>query len=108
MYRKFKPPFFWTAIAQDRQSCQSHFCLTKNPLLYRSVRPESGRVRADSSVGLRWQAVFSVPQIVWNRSTRRAGARGGARVGRSKWLILTKLSPEFLSRANQVIKDAPR
>jgi len=50
MYRKFKPPFFWPAIAQDRQSCQSHFCLTKNPLFYRSVRPESGRVRADRFV----------------------------------------------------------
>src|SRR5262245_22328461 len=43
MYRKFKPPFFWPAIAQDRQSCQSHFCLMKNPLLYRSARPESDR-----------------------------------------------------------------
>src|SRR5215510_1249614 len=29
MYRKFRPPFFWPAIAQDRQSCQSHFCLRK-------------------------------------------------------------------------------
>src|SRR5262245_74964 len=43
MYRKFKPPFFWPAIAQDRQSCQSHFCLMKNPLLYRSAWPESSR-----------------------------------------------------------------
>jgi GH15 family glucan-1,4-alpha-glucosidase len=31
------------AIAQDRESCQSVFCLTKNPLLYRSPRRESGR-----------------------------------------------------------------
>src|SRR5262249_25844146 len=43
MYRKFKPPFFWPAIAQDRQSCQSHFCLMKNPLLCRSAWPESSR-----------------------------------------------------------------
>src|SRR5215468_2303702 len=43
MYRKFKPPFFRPAIAQDRQSCQSHFCLMKNPLLYRSAWPESSR-----------------------------------------------------------------
>jgi len=28
-------------------------------------------------VGLRWQAVLTA-QMVWNRSTRRAGARGGA------------------------------
>jgi hypothetical protein len=26
------------------------------------------------------------PQIVWNRSTRLAHARGGARVGRPRWL----------------------
>src|SRR5215470_16178312 len=43
MYRKFKPPFFWPAIAQDRQSCQSHFRLMKNPLLHRSAWPESSR-----------------------------------------------------------------
>src|SRR5215475_12769485 len=43
MYRKFKPPFFWPAIAEDRESCQSHFCLMKNPLLYRSAWPESSR-----------------------------------------------------------------
>ena len=31
------------AISQDRESCQFLFCLTKNPLLYRAARPESGR-----------------------------------------------------------------
>ena len=31
------------AISQDRESCQFLFCLMKNPLLYRSARPESGR-----------------------------------------------------------------
>src|SRR5215831_18576541 len=40
----FKPLFFMAgAIAQDRQSCQFFFCLMKNPLLYRSAWPESGR-----------------------------------------------------------------
>src|SRR5215831_13933108 len=91
------------AIAQDRESCQLWLCLTKNPLLYRSARPESDRearerflvaplVRTQSErrhkacVG---QAVW-VAQIVWNRSTRRAGARGGARVDKPKWVrILT-------------------
>ena len=42
--RIFKPPFSMTgAISQDRDRCQFLFCLMKNPLLYRSARPESGR-----------------------------------------------------------------
>src|SRR5262245_5381686 len=44
---------------------------------------------ASGAVGLRWQAVVGC-QIVWNKSTRRAGARGVARVGRPRCLrILT-------------------
>jgi len=43
---------------------------------------------------LRWQAVFG-SQIVWNKWTRCAGARGGARVGRPRWLrILTITTKE--------------
>ena len=72
MNRIFKPPFSMTgAISQDRERCQFLFCLMKNPPLYRSARPESGRearerflwrrsleLRASGAVGLRWQAVF--------------------------------------------------
>ena len=79
------------AISQDRESCQFLFCLTKILPLYRSARPESGwegalmeaarsnseRAASSASVGRR----FSAPQVVWNRSNRSAGARGGARVG---------------------------
>ena len=33
---------------------------------------------------------YSAPQIVWNKSTRRVGERGGARDGRPRWVrILT-------------------
>ena len=60
------------AISQPLQSCQFLFCLMKNPLLYRSARPQSGREaserflmetlgrtqRASGAVGLRWQAAF--------------------------------------------------
>ena len=54
-----------------------------------SLSRRSVELRASRAVGLRWQAVLLV-QIVWNRSTRRAGERGGARVGRPRWLrILT-------------------
>ena len=35
---------------------------------------------------------FSAPQIVWNRSTRRAGARGGAPVGRPRWLRILMIT----------------
>ena len=52
-------------------------------------RAASVELRASGAVGLRWQAISGC-QIVWNRSTRRAGARGRARDGRPKWLrILT-------------------
>jgi hypothetical protein len=74
----------------------------RNPLLCRAARPESGREARES---LLWAARsnsgraapsacvgkrFSAAQIIWNRSTRRTGARGGARVDRPRWLrILT-------------------
>src|SRR5262245_23582483 len=51
-------------------------------------------LRASGVVGLRWQAVFGC-QIIWNRSTRRAGAHGGARVGRPKWLRILTITVTF-------------
>ena len=51
----------------------------------------SGELRASGAVGLRWQPVFGC-QIVWNRSTRRAGERGGARVGRPRWLRILSIT----------------
>jgi hypothetical protein len=73
-----------------------------NPMFYRAARPESARearegslgrrsveLRASGAVGWRWRALFGC-QMVWNKSTRRAGERGEARVGRRRWLrILT-------------------
>ena len=48
-------------------------------------------IRASGAVGLRWQAVFGC-QIVWNRSTRRAGARGGARVDKPRWVRILMIT----------------
>ena len=48
---------------------------------YGAARSNSERAAPSACVGKR----FSAPQIVWNRSTRCAGARGGARVGRPRW-----------------------
>ena len=76
------------AISQQRKRCQLLFCLMKNPLLYRSARPESGRgrdargtlwsrsleIQSDWVRRLAWQAVFG-GQIVWNRSTQIADGR---------------------------------
>src|SRR5262249_12728423 len=81
------------AISQGRQRCQAVFWLMKDALSYRSARAGEGSECARTgslwSVGLRWQAVFGF-QIVWNKSTRRAAERGGARVGRPRWVsILT-------------------
>src|SRR5262245_47416212 len=54
-----------------------------------SLGRRSVELRANGAVGWRWQAVFGC-QMVWNKSTRRAGERGGAWVGRPRWLrILT-------------------
>ena len=102
--RIFKPPFLLAgAIAQDRQRCQFPFVLDEKPAFVpggsageRSggarkiscgvARSNSGGAAPSACVGKR----FSAAQIIWNRSTRRAGARGGARVGRPRWLrILT-------------------
>jgi hypothetical protein len=51
-----------------------------------AARSNSERAAPSARVGNR----FSAPQIVWNRSNRCAGERGGARVGRPRWArILT-------------------
>src|SRR5215467_14928135 len=53
---------------------------------YGAARSNSERAAPSACVGKR----FSAAHIVWNKSTRRADARGGARVGRPQWLrILT-------------------
>ena len=75
------------AIAQDRESCQFPFVLDEKPTVvsagsagersggaqevpYGAARSNSERAAPSACVGRR----FSAPQIVWNRSTRRAGA----------------------------------
>jgi hypothetical protein len=106
MNRNFKPPFFMTgAISQDRERCQFFFLLDEKPTVvpvgsvgeqsggaqevpYGAVRSNSERAAPSAWVGKR----FSAPQIVWNRSTRRAGARGGARVGRPRWLRILMIT----------------
>ena len=51
-----------------------------------AARSNSERAAPSARVGNR----FSAPQIVWNKSNRCAGARGGAWVGRPRWArILT-------------------
>src|SRR5262245_677278 len=57
----------------------ARLCLMKNPLLYRSTRPESGRevrerlgsleFRASGAIGLRWQAVFGCSHRFLSRLT---------------------------------------
>jgi hypothetical protein len=67
--------------------------LMKIPMLLRPARAaqrsearEVCRITPSARVGNR----FSAPQIVWNKSNRCAGERGGARVGRPRWArILT-------------------
>src|SRR5215472_498235 len=54
----------------------------------RAGRSNSERAAPSACVGRR----FSAPQTVSNRSTRRASARGGARVGRPRWLRLLMIT----------------
>src|SRR5262245_54002925 len=54
----------------------------KRKVSYGGARSNSERATPSACVGRR----LSAPQIVRNRSTRRAGARGGPRVGRPRWL----------------------
>src|SRR5215510_3034992 len=52
----------------------------KRKVSYGDARSNSERAAPSACVGRR----LSAPQIVWNRSTRRSGARGGPRVGRPR------------------------
>src|SRR5258708_38055980 len=47
----------------------------------RAARSNSERAAPSAPVGNR----FSAPQIVWHKSNRCSGERGGARVGRPRW-----------------------
>src|SRR5215510_1716937 len=108
------------AISQPRKGCQFLFCLMKNPLLYRGRlgRRAVGRqakgflwrrsveLRASGTVGLRWQAVFGC-HIVWNRSTRRAGARGGARDDRPRWLRILTITGGSSMAAQSCSENSP-
>src|SRR6516162_6424635 len=87
------------AIAQDRESCQFPFVLGEKPTVVAvelvggrsggARKVPCGAARSNSERAAPSACVdkqFSAAQIVWNRSTRRAGAR----VGRPRWLrILT-------------------
>src|SRR5262245_50757240 len=52
----------------------------KRKVSYGDARSNSERAAPSACVGRR----LSAPQIVWNGSTRRAGARGGPQVGRPR------------------------
>jgi hypothetical protein len=112
MNRIFKPPFsIRGAISQGREKCQFPillvfpFLLDEKPTVvpvgsageqsgrarkvpYGAARSNSERAAPSACVGRR----FSAPQIVWIRSTRRAGARGGARVGRPRYLRILMIT----------------
>src|SRR5512146_458728 len=72
------------AIAPE--NCQFPFLLDEKPAVVplRFGRRAVARCARGTLWRLRWQPVLA-PQIVWNRSTRLAHARGGARAGRPRW-----------------------
>ena len=70
---------------------------------YGAARSEFERAAPSTCVGRR----FSAPQIVWNKSTRRAGARGGARVGRPRCLRILTITGGS-SMAAMIFKAPPQ
>src|SRR3989442_15816850 len=96
------------AIAQDRQRCQFPFLVDEKPTFVpggsageRSggarkiscgvARSNSGRAAPSACVGKR----FSAAQIIWNKSNRCAGERGGARGGRPRWARILTITGGF-------------
>jgi len=107
------------AIAQDRERCQFPFVRDEKPTVvpvgsprersggartvpYRAARSNSERVAAKDCVGNRFGS-----QVVWNRSNRCAGARGGARVDKPRWLRILTITGGS-SIAAMIFKAAPQ
>ena len=67
-----------------------------------AARLRSARAAAKDCVGNRFGS-----QVVWNRSNRCAGARGGARVGRPRWLRILKITGGS-SMAAMIFKAPPQ
>src|SRR5262249_15708495 len=104
-YRKFKQPFFLIGAISPARRVVNRLSVDENPNVAlaclggvvvggarsvpdRAARSNSERAGPSACVGRR----FSAPQINWNRSTRRAGARGGARVDRPRWLRIVTIT----------------
>src|SRR5262245_6472392 len=107
MDRIFKRPFLWPELYRspgrvvnscpvllDEKSTLVPVRLAgeqsggKRKVSYGDARSNSGRAAPSACVGRR----LSAPQIVWNRSTRHASARGGPRVGRPRWLRILMIT----------------
>src|SRR5215467_10786743 len=126
-YRKFKQPFFLIGAISPARRVVNRLSVDENPNVAlaclggvvvggarsvpdRAARSNSERAAPSACVGNR----FSAAQIIWNRSTRRAGARGGARVGRPRRLrILTitngsSMAGSFVSRFSERLAEDGR
>ena len=99
MYRKFKPLFFWLELYRRTRELSISFLFDENPSVAsvglggaavgrarsvpdRAARSHSERAAQSVSVGNR---VLALRLSTIDRN-RCAGERGGARVGRPKWL----------------------
>ena len=68
-----------------------------------AARSNSERAAPSARVGNR----FSAPQIVWNKSNRCAGERGGARVGRPRWVRILMITGGSSMSVLSVSKGPP-
>src|ERR687891_1959974 len=120
MDRIFKRPFLWPERYRRPAELSIPFLLDeksavvpvrlageqsggKRKVSYGDARSNSERAAPSACVGRR----LSAPQIVWNRSTRRAGARGGPRVGRPRWLRILTITGGS-SMAAMIFKAPPQ
>src|SRR5262249_22598038 len=107
-YRKFKHPFFLIGAISPARRVVNRLSVDENPNVAlaclggvvvggarrvpdRAARSNSERAAPSACVGRR----FSAAQIIWNRSTRRAWALGGARDGRPRWLRILTITGGF-------------
>src|SRR5262249_54365988 len=112
--------FFWPELYRRTRELSITFLFDENPDVAsagsggaavggartvpdHAARSNSERAAPSARVGTR----FSAPQIVWNKSNRCAGERGGARVGRRRWArILTITGGSSMAALRQVSRQA--
>src|SRR5439155_22767971 len=107
LYRKFKHPFSDGSYIAEPVSRQSHLYLVKNrgfTWITRAMqRSEALDLFPVGALSLKLRPGGIGCQAVWNRSTRRAVERGGARVGKPGWVRTLRNADPVANRRTGLI-----